>query len=63
MLDQAILRDQFEELLAGEKRAAEVYEQLLARADDPDLREQLGQLHREKLRHVQLTERLLEIVD
>jgi len=63
MLEQAALREQFQTLLAREQYAAEIYGDLAAKLDDPVLREQVEQLHREKLRHVRLTERLLEIVE
>lgn len=63
MLEQAALREQFQTLLAREQYAAEIYGDLAGKVDDPALREQVEQLYREKLRHVRLTERLLEILE
>jgi len=63
MLEQALLREQFETLLSQEREILRAYSELLARVSDPTLREQVEQLHHDKLRHVELTERLLEIVD
>ena len=62
MLEQAALREQFQTLLAREQYAAEIYGELAGKVD-PALRDQVEQLHREKLRHVRLTERLLEILE
>lgn len=63
MLEQALLRDQFDQLLRAQREAVAGYEALARRLADEDLREEARQLQREKLRHVQLTERLLELVD
>jgi len=63
MLEAAALRDQFEMLLDQEQRALGAYTDLMARIDDLTVREQVEQLLREKQRHVELTERLLEIVE
>lgn len=63
MLEHALLREQFEELLAQERQALAACEGLLEKLEDPELRSQVEQLRREKQRHVDLTERLLEIVD
>jgi rubrerythrin len=63
MLEQALLREQFLELLKREREAAEVYADLVARITDPALRQQVDQLRRDKQRHIRLTERLLEIVE
>ena len=62
MLEQALLREQFQALLAAEQKAEQIYADLAATLSDRALREQVLQLQREKLRHIQLTERLLEIV-
>jgi len=62
-LEQAQLRERFQTLLAQEQQALLTYEALLAHAIDPELRMQVELLCRDKLRHVELTERLLEIVD
>jgi len=62
-LEEALLREQFEALLEQEREAARAYGGLLARIDDPAVRERLEELLREKRRHVELVERLLEIVE
>ncbi|MGB2820240.1 MAG: hypothetical protein WBF17_04620 [Phycisphaerae bacterium] len=62
MLEQAVLREQFQMLLSQEQQALQAYADLVAKVDDPAIREQVEQLRREKQRHVELTERLLEIV-
>ena len=63
MLEAAALRDQFETLLTQEQQALSAYTDLVDRVQDAAVREQVEQLLREKQRHVELTERLLEIVD
>ena len=63
MLDQTVLRERFEGLLAQEQQAEGVYASLASQVRDPQLREQVEQIHRDKRRHILLTERLLEIVD
>jgi len=62
MLEQATLREQFQKLLAHEQQAMEACAELAASLEDPAIREKVEQLHRDKQRHVELTERLLEIV-
>lgn len=62
MLEQAVLREQFQMLLSQEQQALQAYADLVTKVDDPAIREQVEQLRREKQRHVELTERLLEIV-
>lgn len=63
MLEQAILREQIQTLLANERQAEQAYAELAGKAEDPRLKTQLEQLHRDKQRHVRLAERLLEILD
>lgn len=63
MLEQALLRDRFEVLLGQQQQALQAYASLAANVVDPSLRDQVEQLQRDKQRHVELTERLLEIVD
>jgi rubrerythrin len=63
MLEQALLRERFEELLDQQRQAAGFYAAWAARLTDPKLRQQVEQIHREKTRHIALTERLLEIVE
>ena len=62
MLEQALLSDRFQELLARQQQAARAYADLAESLKDPGLCEQFRQIGREKLRHIHLTERLLEIV-
>ena len=63
MFEQVTLAEQFEGLLAKERAAAVQYADLASKCSDPARREQAEALRREKLRHVQLAERLLEIVE
>jgi ferritin-like metal-binding protein YciE len=62
-LDQAILREQFESLLASERQALDACQKLLSRLSDPSSRKQIEQLMRDKQKHIGLIERLLEIVE
>jgi len=62
MFEESLLAEQFQKLLDREREAAEVYADLATRLTDPALREQVAQIYREKQRHIELTERLLEIV-
>ena len=62
MLEQAMLREQFLALLQQQRQAAQIYSDL-AEAGDEGIRKQVQQLQHDKNRHIQLTERLLEIVD
>jgi len=63
MLEEALLREQFQALLDQERKALRAYDELMGQVDDPVIQAQLEQLRREKLRHVELTERLVEIVE
>ncbi len=63
MLEQERLREQFQALLDQEQQALAVYTELADKVQDPRLRDQVEELRRDKQRHVELTERLLEIVD
>ncbi|MHC4561507.1 MAG: hypothetical protein ACYS8X_01905 [Planctomycetota bacterium] len=62
MFEQAILAEQFRRLLLKQQEAAQAYARLLKEVDDPELREKVDHICRDKLRHVRLSERLLEIV-
>ncbi|MBN1943388.1 MAG: hypothetical protein JW849_08865 [Phycisphaerae bacterium] len=62
MLDQLLLREQFKTLQETQREALGQYESA-ARDADPAARADLDQLCREKRRHLELTERLLEIVE
>ncbi len=63
MLEQALLREQFQALLDQQRQAVLVYADLAGRATDPSLKMQAQEIQRDKERHIRLTERLLEIVD
>ncbi len=63
MLDQIMLREQFEALLAHQQAALGKYESVAAGNNDPQTKAEFDQLCREKKRHIRLTERLLEIVE
>ncbi len=58
-----MLAETFRALLKQERQAEKTYSELLANISDITARQKLQQIHREKLRHVQLVERLLEIVE
>lgn len=62
MLEQAMLAEQFQALLRGERQALRLYGDLAAKVTDPKAQQQLQRLLRDKQRHVRLAERLLEIV-
>ncbi len=63
MLEQAMLRERFEALLEQEQQALAAYEKLIDRVGEGEPREQVEQLCRDKRRHVELVQRLLEIVE
>jgi len=62
MLEQALLREQIQAFLATENQTLQAYSRLTADTGNPQLREQLEQLSKEKQRHIRLTEQLLEIL-
>ncbi len=62
-IEQAMLRDRFQDLLALEQQALKAYEELAARTSDPEVLQKVEHLRRDKQRHIELTERLLEIVE
>lgn len=62
MLEQMMLREQFETLLGRQQVALGHYE-TAAKTADQENRGHFDQLCREKKRHIQLTQRLLEIVE
>lgn len=62
MLDQFVLRQQFKTLRETQQEALGKYESAAQNAD-PSARADLDQLCREKRRHLELTARLLEIVE
>ncbi len=62
MLEQMMLREQFETLL-GQQQAALGHYETAAKTADQQTREYFDQICRDKKRHIQLTQRLLEIVE
>ena len=63
MLEQALLREQIQVLLATETQARQAYTRVTATMDNPQLREQLEQLGKDTQRHIRLAEQLLEIIE
>jgi len=63
MFEEEQLAEQFTALLDQQQHAADHYAAVAAQTDDPQVRRQVEQVCREKNRHIQLTQRLLEIVD
>lgn len=61
-LEQAQLASQFADLLEKERQAERACAELAAKTGDPQLKQQIEQLRLEKLRHIELTGRLIEIV-
>ena len=63
MPERAILREHFTGILDAAQAAATEYQRLAEAADDAAQKDQLLRLARDEGRHVQLSERLLEIVN
>jgi rubrerythrin len=63
MPERSLLREHFSAMLAEVRTAASEYDRLARSAEDAHAREQLERLARDEHRHLELTERLLEIVD
>ncbi len=63
MPERVILREHFNEMLQTVSAVADEYDQLASTEAEPPRREQLRRLTRDKSRHLELTERLLEILD
>ena len=63
MFAEAELAEQSNALLDQQQHAADYYATMAAQTDDPHVLRQVEQVCREKKRHIQLTQRLLEIVD
>jgi len=63
MPERAILRAHFAALGQAARDAAAEYDRLIASADDDRTRGQLRQLARDERRHLELTDRLMDIVD
>lgn len=62
MPERAILRELFNGLYASTREAAEQYRTMADTAGDPARKDQLARLARDGRRHIDLTERLLEIL-
>jgi len=62
MPERAILRELFHGLYVSTREAEAQYRSLARNATDPGRKEQLQRLARDGQRHVELTERLLEIL-
>ncbi len=58
-----MLRERFSAILAKVRSAAGEYDLLARSAEDAEPREQFQRLARDEQRHLELTERLLEIID
>jgi len=63
MFEETLLAEQFERLLAEAQQAERMYAGIAEETDDAGLKEQFQELRRDKRRHIEMTERLLEIVD
>ncbi len=63
MPERAILRDRFSQMLQTAESAAAEYQRLSLDAPADDQRIELQRLAQRELRNVELTERLLEIVE
>jgi rubrerythrin len=63
MLEQALLREQVQALLASERQAEAAYADLASKVEDPAVKQQIQALRHDKQRHIRLAERLLEILD
>ena len=62
MFEQAMLRDLIQEIMDRTENAERTYADLAQQVTDPHMQAQVQLLIRDKQRHLQLTERLLEIV-
>ncbi|MCE5326417.1 MAG: ferritin-like domain-containing protein [Planctomycetaceae bacterium] len=56
------LAEQFQDLLTQEQQVEGSYAAMAARASDPEIRTQLESIRTDKQRHIELIQRLLEIV-
>ena len=63
MFEEAVLAEQFQRLLARERKAEGMYAALACSAEDPAVRMRAEEFRRDKQRHIRLAERLLEIVE
>lgn len=63
MYEQAFLHDQAARLTDKTRQAADLYARLTETATNPAARDQFAKLHREKIRHMMLAERMQEILE
>ncbi len=63
MTERELLRDRFCGMLETAQTAADEYDRLAEAAPDPTTRSELQRLARGQYRHVELAQRLLEIVE
>ena len=63
MFEEARPSEQFRTLLGHQQQVAQQYAAMVNQTTNPKLKKQVQQLHREKQRDIELTQRLLEIVD
>ncbi len=63
MRDQQRLSGDVRELLDKQRKLLDRYQRLLKDVKDQRLQKGVGQLCRNKTRHLQLTERLMEIIE
>ena len=62
MYEEALLAEQFQQLLARQRQAAEAYADLASKSADGGVSRQFSEFQRDMQRHIDLTRRLLEIV-
>jgi hypothetical protein len=62
MFEQELLSDEFRAILDCKQLSTQRLEELLQRLPEPSLRKSISQLQISLLRHVQLSQRLVEIV-
>ncbi|MFW6061198.1 MAG: hypothetical protein ACOC93_00165 [Planctomycetota bacterium] len=63
MLSQVLLQEQFQRILDIATEAEQSYGEIAGKLRDPELAGAVDQLLRDKQRHVDLAQRLLEIVE
>ena len=62
MLEQALLREQIQTLLASEAQVQQAYAHAATATTDSHLREQFEQFGKDTHRHIRLAQQLLEIL-
>ena len=63
MTERDLLRDRFSGMLETAQTAADEYHRLAGATPDPTTRSELQRLARDEYRHMDLAQRLLEIVE